>query len=87
MTSLVLFSGCMMLFRTKALKEIGGFSEKFFLYFEDYDLSLKTLNHSPAIIDSEFIINHSGGGANRKGLKHWFYFIQSAIIFFYLSKY
>jgi hypothetical protein len=32
-------SGCFMLFRTSALKEVGLFDEQFFLYAEDTDLS------------------------------------------------
>ncbi len=35
-------SGCFMLFRTDVLKKLGGFDPRYFLYFEDYDLSLRT---------------------------------------------
>ncbi|KAG0187765.1 hypothetical protein DFQ28_005850 [Apophysomyces sp. BC1034] len=35
-------SGCFMLFRTVLLKQLGGFDPRYFLYFEDYDLSLRT---------------------------------------------
>lgn len=31
--------GCFMLFRSKALLELGGFDERFFMYMEDVDLS------------------------------------------------
>jgi len=34
-------SGCAMLMRTDALREVGGFDERFFLYFEDADLSFR----------------------------------------------
>ena len=33
-----LLSGSFMMCRTSVLKELGGFDERFFLYFEDYDL-------------------------------------------------
>jgi len=39
--SLSFASGCAMLMRTEALKEVGGFDERFFLYFEDADLSFR----------------------------------------------
>lgn len=40
-------SGCCMLCKTKFIKKLGGFDEKFFLYFEDVDLSfrLRKLGH------------------------------------------
>lgn len=31
-------SGCCMLFRTSVLKQIGGFDERFFMYYEDSDI-------------------------------------------------
>lgn len=34
-------SGCAMLMRTDALRTVGGFDERFFLYFEDADLSFR----------------------------------------------
>jgi GT2 family glycosyltransferase len=34
-------SGCFMLFRRSVLEEIGGFDPKFFLYFEDADISFR----------------------------------------------
>jgi GT2 family glycosyltransferase len=36
-----LMSGCCMWCRTDALREIGGFDERFFLYCEDHDLSVR----------------------------------------------
>lgn len=32
-------SGCFMFFRASVLAKLGGFDERFFLYFEDFDLS------------------------------------------------
>jgi GT2 family glycosyltransferase len=35
-------AGCLMLFHTREFKSIGGFDEKFFLYYEDVDICAKT---------------------------------------------
>ncbi|HYQ71071.1 MAG TPA: glycosyltransferase family 2 protein [Gammaproteobacteria bacterium] len=79
-----LASGCFMLFRTGQLQQLGGFSEKFFLYFEDYDLSMRTREYGDIAYVPDVRIVHYGGGAARKGIRHVFLFIRSAITFFNL---
>ena len=76
---ITLASGCFMLCRTSALQRIHGFSEKYFLYFEDYDLSLRL--GEIAYLPSMKIVHH-GGGASLKGLLHIFYFCRSAVTFY-----
>ena len=41
---LMLLSGCFMLLDSEAFKAVDGFDEKYFLYFEDFDLSLRISN-------------------------------------------
>jgi GT2 family glycosyltransferase len=79
-----LASGCFMFFRTPILKKLGGFSEKFFLYFEDYDLSIRTHELGEIAYVPDVRVMHFGGGAARKGFKHVFLFIRSSITFFTL---
>lgn len=75
-------SGCFMFFRSEILKKTGGFSDKFFLYFEDFDLSLR----SRSIADTAYVptihVVHAGGHASKKGFWHIKIFIQSAIKFY-----
>jgi GT2 family glycosyltransferase len=75
-------SGCFMLARTAALRAIGGFSEDYFLYFEDYDLSLRLRRQSSIAYVPEVRIVHLGGGAARKGALHVRLFLASAWRFF-----
>lgn len=42
-------SGCFMATRTEALKKCGGFDEKFFLYFEDCDLTRRMEKHGDCL--------------------------------------
>lgn len=75
-------SGCFMLFDTSILKEIGGFSEEYFMYFEDYDLSLRMDEISQISYYPKINIIHLGGGASKKGIKHIKMFVTSAFRFF-----
>lgn len=75
-------SGCFMLARTSALKGIGGFDESFFMYFEDFDLSLRLREKYRIVYLPSMKIVHLGGKAARKGLKHIRYFSSSAFKFF-----
>lgn len=40
-TDIEICTGCFMFARTKTLKKIHGFDDNFFLYFEDFDLSMR----------------------------------------------
>ena len=77
-----LISGCFMLFRTVELKRLGGFDPRYFLYFEDYDLSLRAANQGRLAYVPQVRIMHAGGGAARKGLGHIKLFCRSAFRFF-----
>jgi GT2 family glycosyltransferase len=75
-------SGCFMLFRTEVLRKLGGFDPRFFLYFEDFDLSLRTAKVARIAYVPSVRIVHHGGGAARKGLRHVRMFVTSAVKFF-----
>jgi GT2 family glycosyltransferase len=75
-------SGCFMLFRAEILKVLGGFDPRYFLYFEDFDLSLRTARLARLAYVPQVRIVHHGGGAARKGLGHVRMFLASAFKFF-----
>lgn len=77
-----LVSGCFMLFRTSVLKQLGGFDAAYFLYFEDYDLSLRTATVARTVFVRNVRIAHFGGGAAKKGGLHRRLFLRSAFTFF-----
>ena len=78
-----LFSGCCMLFDSRALSSINGFDSDYFMYFEDYDLSLRILQKRRVVIEPAFSIIHLGGRASRKNWFHRLAFMRSAIKFYY----
>lgn len=60
--------GALMLGRTSALRAIGGFDERFFLYVEDADLC-RRLHHRGwrVLYDPGVYVVHLGGGSARRG--------------------
>ncbi|WP_321898397.1 glycosyltransferase family 2 protein [Paraburkholderia heleia] len=75
-------SGCFMLFRTSVLKKLAGFDARYFLYFEDYDLSLRAHDVARVVYAPSVRVLHHGGGASRKGLAHIRMFLTSAFKFY-----
>lgn len=75
-------SGCFMLFRMPVFQMLGGFDSRFFLYFEDFDLSLRARALCEVAYVPDVRIVHAGGGAARKGLRHVLMFCASAFRFF-----
>ena len=77
-----IISGCFIFSRTACLQKVGGFDDAYFLYFEDFDLSMRlNQEYSLAYLPSIRII-HEGGNAARKGILHIYMFARSAIRFF-----
>ena len=79
---IMLASGCFMLVRTRALLAAGGFDDAYFLYFEDFDLSLRLGGQGRLIFNPAMRIVHHGGYAARKGMQHVKYFLRSGVMFF-----
>ena len=77
-----LASGCFMLVRGSAFEAVGGFDETFFLYFEDFDLSLRLASLGRLSYEPAVRIVHHGGYAASKGWRHLKMFVSSGRHFF-----
>ena len=77
-----MISGCFMLVRRKAIDATGGFDPAFFLYFEDFDWTLRLNRIAQSAYVPAVRIVHHGGGAARKGWRHALSFSRSAVRFF-----
>lgn len=75
-------SGCFMLLRSADWRALGGFDEGFFLYFEDFDLSLRLAARGRLASVPAVGIVHHGGQAAHKGWRHILLFARSAWRFF-----
>jgi len=77
-----LVSGCCMYARTNSLRRATGFSDQFFMYFEDFDLSMRLQPIGRLVYLPSMHIVHHGGYSARKGLQHIAMFVQSGWKFF-----
>jgi GT2 family glycosyltransferase len=77
-----IISGCFILSRASVLGRLRGFDPRYFLYFEDFDLSLRAAGISRIAYVPAVRILHHGGHAARKGWRHIWLFVRSAVIFF-----
>jgi GT2 family glycosyltransferase len=79
---LPVMSGCCMLVRRKAIDATGGFDPKYFLYFEDFDWSVRLNRVAQTVYLPSFRAVHHGGHAAGKGPSHIYWFVRSGIRFY-----
>ncbi|MBK8322518.1 MAG: glycosyltransferase [Betaproteobacteria bacterium] len=75
-------SGCFLLCRRAALDAVKGFDPGYFLYFEDFDLTMRLSKVTRIAYVPAVRIVHHGGRAGSKGLRHMALFVRSASRFF-----
>lgn len=62
-------SGCFMFLRISALREIGIFDERFFMYAEDIDLTRRIARLYKSMFYPKAVIYHEYGAVSKKSLK------------------
>lgn len=77
-----LAGGCFMVIGTAVFQQLKGFDDYFFMYFEDYDFSIRAREIGKIIFDPAVKISHVGGDVGRKNIRHHVFFVASAIKFF-----
>jgi len=78
----LIVSGCFMFFRRAVLDRLNGFSRDYFLYFEDFDISLRVSRVARVVHVPGVRIVHHGGHAARKGWRHIRLFVTSMARFY-----
>jgi len=77
-----ILSGCFTLFRTEALNEIGLYDDRFFMYFEDWDISRRMHEKYKTVYFPEVSIYHGYESGANKSSRLFKVFLMSAKTYF-----
>ncbi len=77
-----ILSGCFTLFRVEALKSVGVYDDRFFMYFEDWDLSRRMHQKYKTIYYPLVSVYHGYESGANKNSRLFKIFVQSAIKYF-----
>ena len=75
-------TGCFMFIRTKLFKELGGFDKRYFMYFEDSDLTRAVNVKNRTVYYPEATVYHEWGRESKKNFKLKLVQINSMINYF-----
>lgn len=75
-------SGCFTLLNLEAIKKVGMYDDKFFMYFEDWDLSRRMHKHYKTIYFPLVSVYHGYESGANKSSKLFKIFVNSAITYF-----
>lgn len=75
-------TGCFFFTRTKLLRQVGGFDPGYFMYFEDYDLSLRLAKYGKLLYNPDFIVYHDWNRSSSKSFRYMMIQLFSMVRFF-----
>ncbi len=75
-------SGCFMFLRVDALKDVGLFDERFFMYPEDIDLTRRMAIKHDTIFFPDVHVYHEHGGASHKSIRMFLIHLLNMIRYF-----
>lgn len=75
-------TGCFMMFRTDVLKKIGGFDERYFMYFEDADITRSVKKISRAVYYPDATVSHVWARDSKRNTKLMIIHIQSMLKYY-----
>lgn len=77
-----ILSGCFTVLKLSAIRDIGMYDEKYFMYFEDWDLSRRMHRTYKTIYFPKVSVIHGYESGANKNRKLFMVFIKSAIAYF-----
>ena len=80
-------TGCFMVIRTDIFKKINGFDDRFFMYFEDADLTRRVNEISDVVMYRKAEVTHKWHRQSSKSLKYFRIIITSMFKYFWKWKF
>lgn len=75
-------TGCFMFIKTETLKKLNGFDERFFMYFEDIDLTQRAKKYGKTIIYPDAEVYHSWNRDSAQKIKYFCVHVSSMLKYF-----
>lgn len=75
-------TGCFMMLRTQILKELNGFDEGYFMYFEDADLTRRVNQISRSVYYPDAVVSHVWGRDSKRNPKLMLVHVNSMLKYF-----
>ncbi len=74
-------TGCFFCIRSDVFKSLGGFDQRFFMYLEDADLTLRAKKFGRVVINPQISVTHIWERESAKSVKYLFIHILSSLKF------
>jgi len=74
-------TGCFFVIKSEVFKKLGGFDERFFMYQEDVDLTLRAKEYGRTVINPQIAVTHLWERESAKSIKYLLIHTKSAIKF------
>ena len=75
-------SGCFFGIRTALMRKLGGFDDRYFMYFEDFDLARTVAQTAEIWYDPQAVVYHERGRDSKRNMKLMFIHIASTLKYF-----
>lgn len=75
-------SGCFSLLRMSAVKQVGGYDKRYFMYFEDTDLTRRLHRHFRTVYFPMVEVHHAYGHGAAKNPRLFLHFVRSCVKYF-----
>lgn len=85
-TRILSSTGCFFMIRTEVFKRVKGFDERFFMYFEDADLSRRVRKKSAIVFYPNAYVYHAWKRDNTRSLRGIKIFLRSMVKYFWKWK-
>ncbi len=74
-------TGCFCGIKSELFKKLGGFDERYFMYLEDVDLTLRAKEYGRVVINPKISVTHAWHRDSAKSVKYLLIHIKSSIKF------